>query len=135
MKTKKITFRGWRGRENLPRMCADMTGPSLSRVREYLAVLRESGMIVGGCPWCFFQTPRGEKATCPVCDTVVHADGQRGFPLVIVDGEPSWPGKTSRAVGERMFARAVERMEKFAMTEMLEDAWLSLARPTKKVVN
>jgi hypothetical protein len=135
MRTKKIVFRGWRGRENLPEEYARMPGSSLGKAREYLETLRELGFVVSGCPWCFFQTLRGERATCPVCGTVVNADGSRAFPAVLVDGEPAWPGRTSRATGEKMFSSAIERMEKIVVGELLEDAWLPLRRPVRKPVN
>jgi hypothetical protein len=134
-KSKKISFRGWRDRENLPEKFKTGDMSDCTRVRDVFVLLRSCGLIFVACPWCFFQKVRGKVATCPICDTVVHADGRRTVSLPLVDDQPVVPGKVSRKIGERMLSEGFKKIEALAASDMLEDAWTRTVRPGKKFVN
>ena len=134
-KTKKLLFREWKGLENVPGMFESLASLDHEKARLVFSLMRSCGFVIVSCPWCFFLEPRGRRATCPVCDSVAHSDGRREAPVLVVDGRPALPGKTSRELGEKMRATAIAKIEKQVASDMLEDAWGRAVRPGRKVVN
>lgn len=141
MSSKKISFRGWKGHENLPSSISAAMGCGPEIGRELVAMLRKCGFVIGSCTWCFYLKVRGNRARCPVCDTIVHANGMREHPHLVVDGQILEPNQTSRKMGERLLGEVVREYQAIVSKAMLEDDCGPRARPSnivgprKKVVN
>lgn len=102
---------------------------NLDDLRKGIRLLRLLGIVVSGCPWCFFRTLAVRAATCKVCGTRVRSSGGRRAPDLVFEGSVVLPGAVGRERAERMITAAMESYLKIELQQL----WKRASDPKKEV--